>query len=65
LRGIHLKHWTRGTAFYRELIALGANPTVAILVASNNRHWWRNSRYALNNVLTIAYFDRLGMPRLT
>jgi retron-type reverse transcriptase len=35
------------------------------LVAKNSRRWWRNSRMALNNVLTIAYFDRLGMPRLT
>lgn len=37
----------------------------ALLVAGNSRRWWRNSRVALNNVLTIAYFDRLGMPRLT
>ena len=40
-------------------------PKVAQLVADNSRRWWRNSRLALNSVLTIAYFDRLGMPRLT
>jgi hypothetical protein len=32
---------------------------------ADSRRWWRNSRMALNNVLTIAYFDRLGMPRLS
>jgi group II intron reverse transcriptase/maturase len=65
LRAIHLKHWRRGTTIYRELLRLGAKPKVALLVAKNSHRWWRNSRFALNNVLTIAYFDRLGMPRLT
>ena len=65
LRAIHLKHWKRGTTIYRELLKLGARPNVALLVARNSRRWWHNSRLALNNVLTIAYFDRLGMPRLT
>ena len=65
MRAIHLRQWKRGTTIYRELLKLGAKPKVAVLVAANSRRWWRNSRYALNNVLTIAYFDRLGMPRLT
>lgn len=65
LRAIHLKHWRRGKTIYRELLNLGAKPKVALLVARNCRRWWHNSRFALNNVLTIAYFDRLGMPRLT
>jgi len=65
LRAIHLKHWRRGSTIYRELMNLGAKPKVALLVAKNSRRWWRNSALALNNVLTIAYFDRLGMPRLT
>lgn len=65
LRAIHLKHWKRGTTIYRELLKIGARPNVALLVARNGRRWWRNSKLALNNVLTIAYFDRLGMPRLT
>jgi RNA-directed DNA polymerase len=65
LRAIHLKHWRRGPTIYRELLKPGAKPKVALLVAKNSRRWWWNSRFALNNVLTIAYFDRLGMPRLT
>ena len=50
---------------YRELRALGATPEQAARVAGNARRWWRNSRYELNRVLTIAYFDRLGVPRLS
>lgn len=65
LRAIYLKQWKRGSTIYRELLKLGAKPKVAVLVAKNSRRWWRNSSLALNNVLTIAYFDRLGMPRLT
>jgi RNA-directed DNA polymerase len=65
LRAIQLKQWRRGTTIYRELRALGASANVARLVAANSRRWWRNSRLALNNVLTIAYFDRLGVPRLS
>ncbi len=65
LRAIHLKQWRRGSTIYRELLNLGAKPKVALLVARNSRRWWRNSALALNNVLTIAYFDRLGMPRLS
>jgi RNA-directed DNA polymerase len=65
LRAIQLKHWKRGTTMYRELLALGASVKVARLVAANSRRWWCNSRLALNSVLTIAYFDRLGVPRLS
>jgi RNA-directed DNA polymerase len=50
---------------YRELIALGASPTVAQTVAANSRSWWRNSAGALHRVLTVAWFDRLGLPRLS
>jgi RNA-directed DNA polymerase len=65
MRARHLKHWKRGTTIYRELLKPGAKPNVALLVASNSRRWWHNSKLALNNALAIAYFDRLGMPRLT
>jgi group II intron reverse transcriptase/maturase len=64
LRALHLKHWKRGTTIYRELRTLGASTDVARQVAANNRRWWRNSDRALKRVLTIAYFDGLGVPRL-
>jgi RNA-directed DNA polymerase len=65
LRAIQLKHWKRGTTIYRELLNLGAPGSVARTVAANSRRWWRNSARLLNSVLTIAYFDRLGVPRLS
>jgi RNA-directed DNA polymerase len=65
LRAIQLKHWKRGTTMFRELRALGASPIVAARVAANSRRWWRNSAMSLNRVLTIAHFDRMGMPRLS
>jgi RNA-directed DNA polymerase len=65
LRAIQLKQWRRGTTMYRQLRALGASEQVTRLVAANSRRWWRNSYLALNRVLTIAYFDSLGMPRLS
>ena len=66
LRAIQLKHWKRGTTIYRELRHLGAS-----LHRSRNR--WRPTAAAggataacsSNAVLTIAYFDRLGVPRLS
>ena len=50
---------------YRELKVLGASEDVARQVAANSRRWWRNSDRLLKTVLTIAYFDRLGVPRLS
>ncbi|VVP61346.1 group II intron reverse transcriptase/maturase [Pseudomonas fluorescens] len=65
LRAIQLKQWKRGTTVFRELVALGASKEVAQKVACNTRRWWDNSRWALNWVLNLAWFDRLGLPRLS
>lgn len=65
LRAIQLSHWRRGTTIYRELLALGCSAEAARSVAAHSRCWWRNSGQAMNRVLTIGHFDRLGMPRLS
>lgn len=65
LRAIQLKHWKRAKAIYRELKALGASEDVAKQVAGNCHRWWRNSDGVIKRVLTIAYYDRLGVPRLS
>lgn len=65
LRAIQLKHWKRPARIYRELKVLGAPEAVARRVAANSRCWWCNSDGVLQTVLTIAYFDRLGVPRLS
>ena len=65
LRAIQLKQWKRGTSIFRKLRALGASVTVAHRVAANSRRWWRNSGKLLNSVLTLAWFDSLGLPRFS
>lgn len=65
LRALQLKHWRRGTTAFRKLVAMGASPEVASQAAGNIRSWWRSSQRGLHRVLTIAYFDRLGVPRLS
>jgi RNA-directed DNA polymerase len=65
VRAVQLKHWKRGRTMYRELLALGAKPEVARQVAANSRRWWRNSGMLLNAVLTLAWSDTLGVPRLS
>ena len=65
LRAIQLKQWKRPKAIYRELKGLGASEDVANQVAGNCHSWWRNSGGAIKRVLTIAHFDRLGVPRLS
>jgi RNA-directed DNA polymerase len=65
LRAIQLKHWKRPRTIYRELKALGADEDVARRVALHSRRWWHNSAMLLNSVLTVAYFDRMGVPRLS
>jgi RNA-directed DNA polymerase len=63
LRAVQLKRWRSGTRTYRALRDLGASSSVASELASHGRRWWRFSRL-LNVVLTNAYFDRVGVPRL-
>jgi RNA-directed DNA polymerase len=65
LRAIQLKHWKRPRTIYRELKALGADDDVAKRVALYSCRWWRNSAMLLNSVLTVAYFERMGVPRLS
>ncbi len=65
LRAIQIKQWKRPRTIYQGLKALGATEDAAKQVAGNCHRWWRNSRGAINSVLTIAYHDRLGVPRLS
>ena len=66
LRAIQLKFWKRGTRMYSGLRALGATNEVAAKIAAGGRHWWRASRSKLLHLLlTVDYFDSLGVPRLT
>jgi group II intron reverse transcriptase/maturase len=64
LRALQLKHWKRGATAYRALIAMGAKPKYAANVAGHGGRWWHKSRYDLNQIMPIAFFDSLGVPRL-
>ncbi len=44
---------------------MGVAEDVAKQVAGNSRRWWHNSALLLNTVLSIAYFERFGVPRLS
>lgn len=65
LRALQLKHWRRGTTMFRELKALGASTEQAARIAVHGDRWWHTSRFELHYILTTAYFDRLGVPRLS
>lgn len=65
LRAIQLKHWRHGPTIYRGLRKLGATHELAALVAGAGNRWWHCSLSYVHRVLTVAYFDSLGIPRLT
>ena len=62
LRAVQLKQWKTGPTAYRALVRLGAPAALAASVASRTRRWWHCS-LRVQNVLDIAYFDRLDVPK--
>ncbi len=64
MRAVQIKQWRHGETAYRELLARGARPDVALMVAGNLRRIWRNSGTSLNGVLDLSWADQLGIPRL-
>jgi RNA-directed DNA polymerase len=66
LRSAIWKQWKHGTVRYRELRKRGVNPRLAATTAGSAHGPWR---LALSQGLAIAlpnaYFDSLGIPRLT
>ena len=65
LRAVQLKQWRSGPTIFRELRRLGASEALAAGVASHPCRWWHNSRLGLNRILTVAMFDRLGVPKFS
>ncbi len=65
LRALQLKHWRRGRTMYDELRKMGANREQAARIAANAKRWWHNSNMELNRIIPIAWFDRMGLPRLS
>ena len=44
---------------------MGAQRRQAAAVAAGTRRWWYASRGELHKLMSMAYFDRLGVPRLS
>ena len=65
LRAVQLKHWRSGTTTFRALRALGVSHDDAARIAACDGRWWYTSGKLMNRALTVAYFDRLGVPRLS
>ena len=64
-RAVQLKHWRSGTTTFRALRALGVSHDDAARIAACDGRWWYTSGKVMNRALTVAYFDRLGVPRLS
>jgi RNA-directed DNA polymerase len=64
LRQVYLKQWKRGPTIYRELRARGASDALARSVAFGAKRWWHHASLRINQVLTNAHFEQLGVPRL-
>jgi RNA-directed DNA polymerase len=66
LRSAIWKQWKRGTVRYRELRKRGVNPRLAATTAGSAHGPWRLAlSQGLALALPNAYFDSLGIPRLT
>ena len=65
LRALQLHHWRRARTVFRELRARGVDPVLAAQAASSTRSWWRTAGQALNHVLPVASFTKMGLPTLS
>jgi RNA-directed DNA polymerase len=65
LRAIQLKQWRRGSTIFQQLRKLGVSVDQAAIVAGHAKRWWLTSAKSLNVALSVAYFDRLGVPRFS
>ncbi len=65
LRVLRLRQWRHASRIYREMLALGASDALARSVASLSRGWWGSARTGLKRVLTVRYFDGLGVPKFS
>jgi RNA-directed DNA polymerase len=65
LRALQLKHWKTASRTYQALRALGTPGHIALPTVAHHRRWWFTSGSLLHGALPIAYFDRLGVPRLS
>lgn len=66
LRNVLWKQWKRGRTRYRELRRLGLSSDQAAITAHGSRFgaWHMSRTPGMNQAVSIAYLDSLGLPRL-
>jgi RNA-directed DNA polymerase len=65
LRALMLSRWKNGWRTFAELRRYGASLRSAGRVARGTRRYWNTSRGAIDQTLDVAFFDGLGLPRLS
>ena len=67
LRCLIWKRWKHGTTRFKRLRALGLTIRQARMGAGNGAHgpWRMSLTPAINEALSVSYFQSLGLPRLT
>ena len=65
LRSAIWKQWKRGPVRFAELRQRGVGPDLAAQTAGSAHGPWRLATAGLSIALPNAYFDSLGIPRLT
>ena len=65
LRVLQLRHWRHAATIHREMRRLGASDALARKVASRTSGWWGSAATGLRRILTVAHFDRLGVPKFS
>ena len=59
------RQWKNGPTRYAQLRRLGVSHFHAAVAAGSERGYWRMARHvAVQQALSNAYFDSLGLPRL-
>jgi RNA-directed DNA polymerase len=65
MRLLQLKQWKRGSTAYQRLGAMGVTGPAQTHTSQHLRRWWYAAHSpGITAAMPIAYFDRLGLPRL-
>jgi RNA-directed DNA polymerase len=65
LRALQLKLWQTASRTFAALRSMRVSLHIALPASAHHRRWWFTSGNLLHGAMPIAYFDRLGLPRLS
>jgi RNA-directed DNA polymerase len=65
LRALQLKLWKTASRTFAALRSMRVSLHIALPASAHHRRWWFTSGNLLHGAMPIAYFDRLGVPRLS